>query len=211
VHLLLTDRLTCPRCGPTFGLVLLASRISDRAVEQGRLGCPNCRDAFPIEGGFADLREPPRGELSAGLVGSPPVGPEERENAERLVALIGIVGGPGTVALVGEPARHASALTASAEEIHVVGVDADLRLWPEGPRVSRIVASPGLPFYDGTLRAVAIDGRLGGTWLAEGARVVVPRGRGVVVPATADADRTLAEAGLTVLAAEAETVVAARG
>jgi len=211
VHLLLTDRLTCPRCGPTFGLVLLASRIADRAVLEGRLGCPNCRDAFPIEGGFADLREPPRGEVPVGLAGAPPAGPEEREHADRLVALIGIVGGPGTVALVGEPARHAAALTASAEEIHVVGVDADLRLWQEGPRFSRIVASPGLPFYDATLRAVAVDGRLGGTWLAEAARAVVPRGRVVVVHAEPETEHALRERGLTVLAAEAETVVAARG
>jgi uncharacterized protein YbaR (Trm112 family) len=211
VHLLLTDRLTCPRCGPTFGLILLASRISERMVEEGRLGCPNCRDAFAISGGFADLREPPRGELPRGLAGAPPAAAEERDEAERLVALIGITGGPGTVALVGEPARHAAALTASAQEIHVVGVDADLRSWPEGPRFSRIVASPGLPFYDATLRAVAIDGRLGGTWLAEAARVVVPRGRVVVVHAAADTERVLRDAGLTVLAAEAEMVVAARG
>jgi len=211
VHLLLTDRLTCPRCGPTFGLILLASRIVDRVVYEGRLGCPNCRDAFPIEEGFADLREPPRGDFAAGLAGPPPTGPEGREEAERIVALIGIVGGPGTVALVGEPARYADVLTSAAQEIHVVGVDADLRGWPEGPRLSRIVASPGLPFYGTTLRAVAVDGRLGGTWLAEAARVVVPRGRVVVVHAGPDTDRALREAGLTVLAAEAETVVAARG
>lgn len=211
MHLLLTDRLTCPRCGPTFGLILLASSIDDRMVREGRLGCPNCRDGFPIEGGFADLREPPRGELAAGLVGAPPDSREDTSAAERLVALLGVVGGPGTVALVGEPARHAAVLTASAEEIHVVGVDADLRLWPEGPRFSRIVASPGLPFYDTTLRAVAVDGRLGGTWLAEAARVVVPRGRVVVAHAPPDADQRLRSAGLEVLAAEAETVVAARG
>lgn len=210
MHLLLTDRLTCPRCGPTFGLILLASRIAERAVSEGRLGCPNCRDAFPIEAGFADLRAPPRGELPAGLAGAPPVGPEERDQAERLVALIGIAGGPGTVALVGEPARHADALTASAGEIHVVGVDADLRRWPEAPRVSRVVASPGLPFYDATLRAVAVDGRLGGEWLAEAARVVVPRGRVVVTHAPSGTDRVLLGRGLQVLAAEAETVVAAR-
>ena len=210
MHLLLTDRLTCPRCGPAFGLVLLASGLSDRVVSTGRLGCPNCRDAFPIEGGFADLREPPRGALPSGLAGAPATTPGEREQAERLVALIGIVGGPGTVGLVGEPARHAAALVASAEEIHVVGVDADLRMWPEAPRLSRIVSAPGLPFFDSTLRAVAVDGRLGGTWLAEAARVVVPRGRVVVVHSTDDTDPALREAGLTVLAAEAETVVAAR-
>ena len=31
MQLLLTDRLSCPRCGPGFGLILLADRLADRA------------------------------------------------------------------------------------------------------------------------------------------------------------------------------------
>ena len=209
MHLLLTDRLTCPRCGPSFGLILLANRLEDRVVREGRLGCPNCRDSFPVEGGFTDLREPPRGVLPEGLAGAPPMG--ESDDAERLLALLGVVGGPGTVALVGEPARYASALTASADEIQVVAVDADLRAWPETHRISRIVAAPGLPFFGSTLRAVGVDGRLGAHWLAEAARCVVPRGRVVVVRAPEGTEEVLRAEGLTVLAAEAETVVAARG
>lgn len=208
MHLLLTDRLTCPRCGPTFGLILLADRMSDRRVDEGRLGCPNCRDSFPIHEGFADLRAPPRGEPATGLVGPPP--PAGGEDAERLAALLGVVGGPGTVALVGEPARHAAAVTAVADEIQVVGVDPDLRGWPTEPRVSRIMAAPGLPFFSSTLRAVGVDGRLGASWLTEAARTVVPRGRVVVVHAPESAAGALESAGLSVLASEAETVVAAR-
>jgi uncharacterized protein YbaR (Trm112 family) len=209
MHLLLTDRLTCPRCGPSFGLILLANRLEDRVVHEGRLGCPNCRDSFRIEDGFTDLREPPRGVLPEGLAGSPPMG--ESEEAGRLVALLGIAGGPGTVALVGAPARYASALTASADEIQVVGVDADLHAWPETHRISRIVASPGLPFFGSALRAVGVDGRLGAHWLAEAARCVVPRGRVVVIRATEGTEELLLAEGLSVLAAEAETVVATRG
>ena len=178
-------------------------------VREGRLGCPNCRDSFRIEGGFTDLRRPPRGVLPEGLAGVPPT--DESEDAERLVALLGMVGGPGTVALVGEPARYASALAASAEEIQVVGVDADLRAWPETHRISRIVAAPGLPFFGSALRAVGVDGRLGAYWLAEAARCVVPTGRVVVVRAPEGTEEVLRAEGLTVLAAEAETVVAARG
>ena len=66
MHLLLTDRLTCPRCGPEFGLILLADKLVDRVVHSGVLGCPNCRDAFQVEDGFADLRAPPRRGLEAG-------------------------------------------------------------------------------------------------------------------------------------------------
>jgi uncharacterized protein YbaR (Trm112 family) len=209
MQLLLTDRLTCPRCGPTFGLILLAHRIEDRAVHEGRLGCPNCRDAYEIAAGFADLRAPPRGELPEGLAGRPPLRPDEP--SERVVALLGVTGGPGTIALAGEAARHASAAAAAGEDLQIVGIDADLRHWPEQPRVSRVVAEPGFPFFGAMLRAVAVDGRLGAAWLAEAARVVVPKGRVVVVRAPEDVESTLRAQGLEVLASDAGTVVAARG
>ena len=64
MHLLLTDRLTCPRCGPEFGLVLLADRLEDRRVLEGALGCPNCRDRYPVRDGFGDLRPPPRTDIA---------------------------------------------------------------------------------------------------------------------------------------------------
>ncbi len=60
MNVLLTDHLVCPRCGPPFGLVLLARDVRDRRVRRGELGCSNCRDAFPVKNGFADLRPPPR-------------------------------------------------------------------------------------------------------------------------------------------------------
>ena len=65
----LTDHLVCPRCGPPFGLVLLARDVRDRRVRQGEFGCPNCRDGFPVVGGFGDLRPPPRRPEPSGVVG----------------------------------------------------------------------------------------------------------------------------------------------
>jgi uncharacterized protein YbaR (Trm112 family) len=209
VHLLLTDRLTCPRCGPSFGLILLANRLEDRVVDDGVLGCPNCRDSFPITDGFGDLRSPPRGEMPEGLAGKP-VG-EIDGAGERVVALLGVVGGAGTIALVGEAARYASVVAAALGEVQVVAIDPDLRYWPELPRISRIAAAPGLPFFDSTLRAVAVDGRLERSSLSEAARVVSPGGRVVVVRAPVGASAELEEEGLRLLASEEETVVAVRG
>jgi uncharacterized protein YbaR (Trm112 family)/fermentation-respiration switch protein FrsA (DUF1100 family) len=208
MHLRLTDRLTCPRCGPRFGLILLADRVSDQQVLEGRLGCSNCRDAFPVRGGFGDLRAPPRGSLPSGRAGD--AGPVDAAETGRVTALLGVAEGPGTLALVGAVARYAPGVAGLVEGVEVVGVDADLARWPEAPRISRMVALPGLPFFDRTLRGVAVDGALGVRWLAEAARVVAPLGRVVVVAATQGAARTLEESGLRVLAAEAGTVVAAR-
>lgn len=208
MHLLVTDRLTCPRCGPRFGLILLAERTGgDRRVLKGRLGCANCRDSFPVRDGFGDLRAPPRGALPEGRVGEEPGDPEE---AERLQALLGIVRGPGMVALVGEPARHARELAARIEGVEVLAVDPGTAAWPEENRVTRLAARPGLPVFSSTLRGVVVDASLGEAWVAEAARVTAPRNRVVVTRAGEEVAGRLEEAGLQVLANEAGTVVAAR-
>lgn len=211
MHLLLTDRLTCPRCGPSFGLILLAHRLQERRVREGVLGCPNCRDNFPVVDGFADLRAPPRGERGDGLVGSSDEALDNGAEAARLTALLGIVRGPGTVALVGEPARHARTVAGAAGDLQIVAVDADLADWPDVPGVSRIVSAPGLPFFSRMVRGVVVDGRLGRPWVEEAIRVVAPQSRVIVTRATECALQTLEEGGLTLLASEAETIVAARG
>lgn len=216
MHLLLTDRLTCPRCGPDFGLILLAERMADRRVREGTLGCPNCRDAFPVHDAFADVRAPPRGELPEGRGGEDPGsatenGDEPSEKASRIVALLGIREGPGTVVTAGRPVRLAAAVAASVEELQVVAVDPDTHAWEDQAGVSRMAASPGLPFFSRMLRGAVVDGTLGRALLFEAARVVAPMSRVVVVEAGEEAADILEEAGLSVLAAESGTVVAARG
>ena len=184
-------------------------------MQDGVLGCSNCRDSFPIRDGFTDLRAPPRGALPAGLAGSPPLdgegGAQLEEEAGRLCALLGIERGPGAVALVGEAARYAGEVASAVDDLQIVAIDPDLVTWRDAPGVSRAVATPGLPFFSRRLRGVAVDGRLGRSWIEEAIRVVAPMSRVIVLRAPDWASRLLAEAGLTVLASEAETVVAARG
>lgn len=208
VHLLLTDRLTCPRCGPEFGLIVLTEEMEERRILRGRLGCSNCRDTFPIREGFGDLRAPPRGALPPGRAG--PAREVERSETERLVALVGVPQGPGTIVLVGAVASHAAGFVQQVQGIEVAAVDGDLSAWPETPGVSRLVAGPGLPFFGRALRGAVVDGELGAAWIREAARVVAPLGRVVVVGAPEGAAGTLSEAGLVILASEGGTVVAAR-
>jgi uncharacterized protein YbaR (Trm112 family) len=212
MQLLLTDRLACPRCGPGFGLILLADHLVDRRVHEGTLGCPNCRDSFPVTGGFADLRAPPRGEIGEGLAGpGAEEGGTEPSEAGRLAALLGVSRGPGIVALVGAPARCGRSLADIVPDLDVVVVDPDAAGWPEHPGVSRAVSWPGLPFFTGVLRGVVVDGRLGKGVLFEAARVTALRCRTVVTEASDEASDVLEKAGLQVLVKEGGTVVAARG
>ena len=107
-------------------------------------------------------------------------------------------------------ARHAQGLAEVVPDIDVVAVDGDMARWPEVPNVSRIVSRPGLPFYAQMLRGVGVDGGLGTAWIREAARVTARLGRVVVTDAPEDAGQILEAAGMSVLAQEPGTVVAAR-
>jgi uncharacterized protein YbaR (Trm112 family) len=205
--MLVVDRLTCPRCGPGFGLILLAEKVVDRRALAGTLGCPNCRDRFPVVDGFGDLRAPPRGPLPSD---PEPFPAPDAQEALRLGALLGVNEGPAQVALVGPVAAHAEPLAEMVAELEVVAITAALREAPEGPGVSRMVARPGLPVRSGSLRGVALAGPGANNLLEEAARAVAPSGR-VVLYGAAEGDRPRAEAaGLQVLIAQEGVLVAER-
>ncbi|MDX1567281.1 MAG: Trm112 family protein [Longimicrobiales bacterium] len=209
MHILLTDLLSCPRCGPEFGLILRGDRIEDRRVHAGVLGCPNCREGYPIEEGFADLRSPPRPPLPP--VVESPWAEEDEDEVLRIAALLGVKEGPGHLVLVGPSARAAPALARMLERIEVVAMAPDLRVWGEEAGVSRMVAGPGLPFFSRRIRGVLLDGEAGAPYLDEALRVVGPGSRlAVLRPNEAAADR-IREAGLElVLDQEPEAMVAER-
>lgn len=135
MHLLLVDHLTCPRCGPEFGLILMADGVSDRRVQSGSLGCFNCRERYPVANGQAHLLPPgevqgeegsgdglagPEGARGDGATAGEPREAGDAEAAFRVAALLGIRKGPGHVLVAGEAARHARAVARLVEELEVV-------------------------------------------------------------------------------------------
>jgi uncharacterized protein YbaR (Trm112 family) len=199
MHTSLTDLLVCPRCGPTYGLILLPREVRERRVEAGVLGCANCRERYPIEAGEADLRvvRGPRSAPPAGVAG-------DEAEAVRLAALMGLADARGTVLVAGAAAAQAAGVAAVVPEIEVVVVDG----WA-GERVSRVRVGEVLPLRSRSLRGVALTGdRV--SLLDEGARVLGPEGRLVLEPAPARARERLDAAGLTVLVDEGETLVSTR-
>ena len=212
MHLLLTDRLICPRCGPGFGLILLADRLESRRVIEGSLGCPNCRDRFPIEEGFGDLRPPPR---STGD-GAPHIEPPASPPAVEVAALLGLTEGSGNVALIGDMAGHATELAGLVPGVEFIGIAPGLRRWEEGEGVSRMTAGTALPFSNGSLRGIGLlAGGLpptaGGPSMAgELSRVVGTAGRIAVWGEVEEWGRALTSEGLEVLASEESALVVTR-
>ena len=216
MHILLTDLLICPRCGPGFGLILIADHLENRRVIEGSLGCPNCRDRYPVEGGFGDLRPPPRKTRDEASDVAPPASPSAMEVA----ALLGLTGGRGNVALIGDVAGHATALAALVPDVEFVGVAPGLRGWEEGDGVSRLDAGVSLPFSDGSLRGVGLfaerESPMAGepSMAGELARAVARDGRIAVwgAPgAVGEWERALRSEGCDVLASEETAVVVSKG
>lgn len=205
MHILLTDLLSCSRCGPEFGLILRGDRIEDRRVHAGALGCPNCRESFPVEGGFADLRPPPRRPLPP--VVEPPEPVEDEEAILRIAALLGVKEGPGHLVLAGPSARAAQALADMIERVEVVTVAPDLRAWRENAGVSRIAAGPGLPFLSRRIRALLLDGEAGAPYLGDALRVVGPGGRVAVLGPGEGVRERIQAAGLDLLLDRAPEVI----
>lgn len=208
MHLLLTDRLTCPRCGPEFGLILLAHEVRDRRILRGDFGCSNCRETYPVEGGFGDLRTPPRSPLSRlqpgpAVVGDRPTTPDEEEGergeALRIAAFMGVSAGPGTLLLKGPLARWAKAVARLVDGIEVVAMDPSLRQDAEEGGVSRMVSGPGIPFSSGTFKAALLSGEVREGDLGEALRVLAPMGRVILVEGPSDAKDWLENAGVRII------------
>ncbi|NLG61662.1 MAG: Trm112 family protein [Candidatus Cloacimonetes bacterium] len=201
MYLLLTDILTCPRCGPEFGLILLADRIEERRVLSGRLGCANCREQYAVEDGF--------GVLGSGW-SSEPRQPDD-EAVVRMAALLGITEGPGFVLLVGDAAVHAEALAGLVPNLEVIAASDTAAAWQERAGVSRIGIGRNLPFPARSLRGVVLTGDAASELLEQSARSLAPMARLVLEDAPEDAAQRLETEGLRILAQQGDTVVAVRG
>ncbi len=213
MHILLTDILSCPGCGPQFGLILLADRVEDRRVIEGTLGCANCDGRYPVHGGLADLRIP----VEQGTAASEAVarveedaGVDTAQRALRWAALMGVAEGPGYLLVVGPAAALADGIAALVDNLEVIAASPASAGLAEQPGVSRIMVSTKLPFYSGKVRAVALSGTAASRLLEEGARAVGPLGRLVLEPAPEAVDERLANVGMRIVAKQDHTVVAAR-
>jgi uncharacterized protein YbaR (Trm112 family) len=207
VHLLLTDRLICPRCGPGFGLILRADVLEERQVEAGGLGCPNCREVYPVAAGVGDLRPPPREPTPPPEAGAPPDG----EEVFRAQALLGLQGGAGWLLLLREASRYAPGLAERLPEFGVVATNLPQRT-KEGSRTAESVIRVGtpLPFEARTLQGVLVEGPVSRGMLREAARVLAPGHRVVALNAEGAAGDILIASGLTVRLREGGVIVADR-
>jgi uncharacterized protein YbaR (Trm112 family) len=199
VFIELTDHLRCPVEHEEQFLVLIPHAMDGRAVLTGRLGCPACRREFTVADGIADLRLPddpplPVAGSQARGVADPAAGAEPL-SADGTLALLGLGGPGGYVALVGDAAGVAPGLMAAMPGVHFVAVNVENPLDP-APMLSRLVAGR-LPFKRRSLRGVVLGPGYGGEarWTAEALRTILPGLRVVGAGAAPEGLTVLGEAG----------------
>jgi uncharacterized protein YbaR (Trm112 family) len=213
MHILLTDVLCCPRCGPDHGLIMLADRLEERRIREGRLGCANCRGSYPVRGGAADLRtqgEAPPGTPAGGVPAPAAVEAGSRSDpdaAVRLAALLDLAGGATMALLAGAHAAHGAALAALLPDVEVIALDPPAP-HPEGVSVL-LCGGDRLPLRSLSLRAVALgtDAAVGP---AEGLRVLAVGGRLVIEEPDPESLTLLEGCGARILLHEQGIAVASR-
>lgn len=206
MHILLTDLLTCPRCGPDFGLIVLSDRLVERHVLEGSLGCANCRSMYPIHEGVADLFSPGQAGLEAGAVMTP-----DLDRPVRLAALLGVTRPNANVLVLDPSGVVAAAVSPLVPEVHLIGGSIGSPAVEDQPApgfVSRVRLGGGLPFRSGSMAGVAAVGVDVRKALGEVRRVLRPDGRLVVEGASDDLGEVLGAEGFEVHLEQDGVVVA---
>jgi len=206
LHLLLVDQMTCPRCGPEFGLILLADKMKERRVLDGQLGCSNCRSQYPLVGGCGDLRVPFLSDPSEGFVGVSGKLPKAME----IAALLGLTGGYGNVGLIGNLSgviRDLIEITTNFEFIGIHHELDDLNLYTAIERENGIISGPKLPFRNECFRGVVVSGREKQDCMMEVVRILASNGRLVVWESTLESREFLLQLGLKILIEQGDIAV----
>jgi hypothetical protein len=144
MHIELTDHLRCPQLHPEAFLVLLPDRMKGRHVVAGHLGCPVCgwntawSDGIPVFGAGQRATDPPPCDAAAA------------------VALLGLAGPGGWLALGGSAGAMAPELALRLPGIHLVAVNPPADV--ESTELLSLIISEVWPLKAHALRGVVLGG-----------------------------------------------------
>lgn len=159
----LTDHLRCPADHPEQYLVLLPGIMAERSVRSGDLGCPVCGRTYQVADGVVDFGGAPAAEpLPSAL------------DADGMLALSGLNGPGGYLALVGGAGHAWRELSSLLPGVGLVGINPPASLGDE-PGFSVLRAST-IPLKSNSMRGVVLGPGFGGDahWVSEALRVILP-------------------------------------
>lgn len=183
----LTDHLRCPAEHPESFLVLLPDRMTGRRVEAGSLGCPTCGAVVTIAGGEVDFGRPgTRADSHPTHLG-----------VAGIVAMLGISGPGGYVAIIGSGGSLGAELAAALPGVRLVLINP-----PAGTSDSEsasVLRATRSPLKTKSMRGVVVSADYGAdaAWVDAAIAATLPGLRVVVEGPSVE------RAGLDVLAAAA--------
>ena len=186
----LIDLLRCVRPHDETWLVASFNKISNRFVEEGKLGCPSCSAEYWIRGGLADF---------SGEVVLPACEEERKAASHRREELATRAGAyldatePGATIVLGGIWAYAAQELSTMAGVRVLALNAPSEV-KESETVGLVRVGSEIPFAAGTVAGVALDAWFPAKIVESAVRVVRPGGR-IVGPANMDTP-----SGLSVLA-----------
>jgi uncharacterized protein YbaR (Trm112 family) len=167
----LVDVLRCPKPHEESWLVLAATRVDDRDVMAGTLGCPVCQAEYPIVDGVArfDAGKPRLTSTAAQA---------DEDEALRLAALLNLSDSRGYAVLVGARAAQGP-LVASMTDVQLLLIDPPPGIGM-GLGVSGLTTpanSPMLPLAEASARGIALDSAANPELARAAVAVLRPGGR----------------------------------
>ena len=179
----LIDLLRCPREHDDSWLVAAFTKVEQRFVIRGKLGCPVCGATYPIEEGIADFRDAEVRSPIADAIDVPndaPVGATSADDVMRFAAMLGLTRPGALVVLEGEASVIATELSAMTEA-RAVALNPEEHV-NESESIAVVLADSRIP-----LAPASVDGIVLGSKTmahADSARVLKPGGRIVASPST---------------------------
>jgi uncharacterized protein YbaR (Trm112 family) len=159
----LTDHLRCPADHPEGFLVLLPDEVKGRSVRTGHLGCPICGRTYVLRDGVPDFGGTPASAAPGTELG-----------AEAIIALVGLSGPGGYLALVGAPSRTWREVERLSPGVALVAVNPAAGVGDE-PGLS-VLRSERLPLKSHSMRGVVLGRPFADDqrWVDEAVRAVLP-------------------------------------
>ena len=177
----LIDLLRCVRPHDETWLVASFNKISNRFVEEGKLGCPSCSAEYWIRGGLADFSAEvalPECENERKAAGH-----RREELATRAGAYLDATE-PGATIVLGGLWAYAAQVLSEMAEVRVLALNAPNGV-TESQTVGLVRVGSEIPLAAGSVLGVALDAWFPAAMVESAVRVVRPGGR-IVGPANFD-------------------------
>jgi uncharacterized protein YbaR (Trm112 family) len=149
MHIELIDLLRCPREHEETWLVAAFTKIEDRFVVEGKLGCPVCNASYVISDGIADLRQNREVRVESHPSTNNP------DDAMRVAALLGLTVPNALAVLEGSyasTARGVSELT----QCRVIALNPPYEI-EESEAVGVVLTDSRIPFASNSVYGIAVQ------------------------------------------------------